>query len=178
MQVQILNHTSRIAFLVIVLLGGSGILYAQVSSTATSIGIDAKIIAPITIENTGSTPINFGTVSRASIAGSVTVTADETRTSTGGVSVLNSSSFSAAPFGVSGENSATFNITLPVNGTVELTRSGGSEKMAVNDFTHNSNLLLSTGGTSTFNVGATLTVAADQVPGEYSGSFSVTVAYQ
>lgn len=151
---------------------------AQVSSTATSIGIDAKVLAPITIENTGSTPISFGTLSRSSVEGAVTVTADGTRTSSGGVSVLTSSDFSAAPFGVTGDNSAAFSITLPANGTVELTRSGGSEKMAVDDFTHNSTLTLSTSGTATFNVGATLTVNEDQVPGEYTGSFSVTVAYQ
>jgi hypothetical protein len=151
---------------------------AQVSFTATSIGIDAKVIAPITIENTGPTPINFGTLSRSSVEGYVTISAEGVRTASGGASVLISSDFSAAPFSVTGDNSATFSITLPANGTVELTRSGGSEKMPVDDFTHNSTLTLSTSGTAIFNVGATLTVNEDQVPGEYTGSFSVTVAYQ
>jgi len=172
-----MNAVSRLILFSITLTQVS-ILSAQVSSTATSIGIDAKVLAPITIENTGSTPINFGTLSRSSLEGTVTVSAEGVRTADGGVSVLTSSDFSAAPFGVTGDNSAAFSITLPANGTVELTRSGGSEKMAVDDFDHNSTLTLSASGTATFNVGATLTVNADQVPGEYSGSFSVTVAYQ
>jgi hypothetical protein len=92
--------------------------------------------------------------------------------------VLSSSPFSAAPFSVTGENNASFNITLPANNTVQLTRTGGTEKMNVNSFTHNASLQLSGTGTATFKVGATLEVNANQVAGEYSGSFSVTVAYQ
>lgn len=155
-------------------------LYAQVSSTLSSIGIDAKVIAPITIENTSSTPLNFGTVSRSSIAGTVTVPTSGNRTTTGGASVLGSSSFSAAPFTVGGENDATFNISLPVNGTVVLTRTSGSETMAVNSFVSSvgTSPTLSSSGTATFVVGATLTVGANQVAGDYTGSFSVTVAYQ
>jgi len=153
-------------------------LEAQVSSTVTNIGIDAKVIAPITLENTGSTPMDFGTLTRSSVSGSVTLTPAGGRTAAGGVSVLSSSPFSAAPFSVTGENNASFNITLPANNTVQLTRTGGTEKMNVNSFTHNASLQLSGTGTATFKVGATLEVNANQVAGEYSGSFSVTVAYQ
>lgn len=153
-------------------------LMAQVSSTATSIGIDAKVIAPITIENTGSTSMDFGTISRSTDVGYVTVTPAAERTASGGVSILSSSDFSAAPFSVSGESDAAFNITLPANNTVELTRSGGSEKMSVNGFAHNSTLTLSSSGIESFSVGATLTIGGSQVAGEYTGSFSVTVAYQ
>ena len=153
-------------------------LMAQVSSTATSIGIDAKVIAPITIENTGSTSMDFGTISRSNDVGYVTVTPAAERTVSGGASILSSSVFSPAPFTVSGENDAAFNITLPADGTVELTRSGGSETMAVDGFAHNSTLTLSSASTESFSVGATLTVGGSQVAGEYTGSFSVTVAYQ
>jgi hypothetical protein len=150
-------------------------LMAQVSSTATSIGIDAKVIAPITIENTGSTSLDFGTISRSTAVGYVTVTPEGDRSASGGVSVLSASDYSAAPFTV---GDAAFNITLPADGTVELTRSGGTEKMSVDGFDHNSTLTLSSAGTESFSVGATLTIGASQVAGEYSGSFSVTVAYQ
>ena len=153
-------------------------LMAQVSSTATSIGIDAKVIAPITIENTGSTSMDFGTISRSTAVGYVTVTPEGDRSASGGVSVLSASDYSAAPFTVSGEGDAAFNITLPADGTVELTRSGGTEKMSVDGFDHNSTLTLSSAGTESFSVGATLTIGGSQVAGEYSGSFSVTVAYQ
>jgi len=152
--------------------------YAQVSSTVSSIGIDATIIAPISIENTGSTPMDFGTISRSSTDGTVTLSPEGGRTTTGGASVLSSSSFSAAPFTVTGENDASFNITLPADNTVEMTRLGGTETMAVDGFLHNSTLTLSSSGSESFSVGATLTVNADQIAGDYSGSFSITVAYQ
>jgi len=153
-------------------------IVGQVSSTVTSIGIDATVIAPISIVNTGSTPLDFGTIARSSTAGTVTITPVGGQSPSGGVSVLSSSGFSAAPFAVTGENDASFNITVPSNSTVELTRSGGSETMAVNDFAHNSTLVLSGTGAGTFSVGATLYVNADQIAGDYTGSFAITVAYQ
>jgi hypothetical protein len=151
---------------------------SQVSSTATSIGIDAKVIAPISLVNTGSQNLDFGTISRSSVSGSVTVTPSGQRSSTGGVSILSSSLFYSAPFSVSGENNASFNLTLPDNDDVKMTRTGGTEEMEVTNFTHNSGLVLSSSGTATFSVGATLSLDADQVAGDYTGSFSVTVAYQ
>jgi len=153
-------------------------MHAQVSSTLTSIGIDAKVIAPITLENDGNTPLDFGTVSRSSTAGTVTVPTTGDRTSSGGVGVMGSSSFSPAPFTVTGENSSTFNVSLPANGTVVLTRISGSETMAVNGFTSNAPSSLSSSGSASFTIGATLSVGANQIAGEYTGSFAVTVAYQ
>ena len=153
---------------------------AQVNSTLTSIGIDAKVIAPITLQNTGNTPLNFGTVSRSSAAGTVTVPTSGNRTSTGGVGVLSSSSYSPAPFTVTGETSANFNIALPINGTVLLTRTSGSETMPVNTFLSSigTSPTLSSTGLATFVVGATLLIGANQIAGDYKGSFAVTVAYQ
>jgi Mat/Ecp fimbriae major subunit len=172
-----MKRVSEFILLVVMLIVVPKVL-AQVSSTVTGIGIDAKVIAPISIENTGHTPMDFGTVSRSSTAGTVTVTPAGGRSATGGVSVLSSSSFSAAPFHVTGENNASFNITKPLDNTVVLTRSGGSETMAVNGFDHNSTLALSGTGSETFSIGATLYVNADQLAGEYTGSFAITVAYQ
>jgi len=150
----------------------------QASSTAASVGIDAKIIAPISISNTGSTTLNFGTVVRSSTLGTITVTADGERSATGGAAALGSSAFSAAPFSASGENNADFTIALPDDDDVVLTREGGTEKMEVTNFGHNSGLVLSGSGVATFSVGATLNLDADQVAGDYSGSFSVTINYQ
>jgi hypothetical protein len=150
----------------------------QTSSTAANVGVDAKVIAPITITNTSSTPLNFGTVSRSSITGTVTVATDGSRTYSGGASILTSSAATAAPFTVTGENSANYNITLPSNTAVVLTRVGGSETMSVTAFTHNSSLVLSSTGSAAFSVGATLNLGAEQVAGTYQGSFSLTVAYQ
>lgn len=153
-------------------------VFGQTSSTVANVGIDAKVIAPISAINTGSTKLNFGTISRSSVAGTVIITAEGQRSSTGGVSILTSSLFSAAPFSVSGENSAGFNLTLPDNDDVKMTRSGGTEEMEVTNFTHDSGLVLSSSGTATFSVGATLNLDIDQVAGDYVGSFDVTIAYQ
>lgn len=149
----------------------------QVSSTIANIGIDANVIAPISISNTSLKKLNFGTITRSSSSGSITVTPDGQRSVTGGASALGSSSFSAAPFTVSGENSASFSITLPASGVL-LTREGGTETMEVNAFTHDSGLVLSSNGEASFSVGATLNIDADQLIGEYHGSFSITVNYQ
>lgn len=151
---------------------------AQTSSTIANIGIDAKVIAPISASNTGSTNLDFGTITRSSVSGAVIVSADNQRTTTGGVTVLSSSLYTAAPFSVSGESNAEFNLTLPDNDDVKMTRTGGTEEMEVTNFTHNSGLVLSSSGTATFSVGATLNLDADQVAGDYTGSFNVTIAYQ
>lgn len=166
--------------LILFLIGYSiiNISNAQISPTAANIGIDAKVIAPISISNTGSAKLNFGTISRSSVAGTVTVTPGGQRISEGGVSVLSSSLFTAAPFSISGENNAGFILTLPDNEDVKMTRTGGTEEMEVTNFTHNSGLVLSSSGTATFSVGATLNLDADQVAGDYTGSFNVTIAYQ
>jgi hypothetical protein len=50
--------------------------------------------------------------------------------------------------------------------------------MAVNTFTSNpSGTGTLSGGTQTLNVGATLNVAVGQLPGVYSGQFTVMVNY-
>lgn len=164
-------------FIIVFCLGLPNNVKGQASSTAANIGIDANVIAPITIINTGPTKLNFGTVIRSSAEGTVVVTPDAQRSFTGGASVLSNSSFSPAPFSASGENNSSFTITLPIT-DVLLTRENGTETMVVNEFTHNSALALSPLGVATFSVGATLNLAIDQVSGEYHGAFSVTINYQ
>lgn len=155
-------------------------VYSQVSSTATNIGIDAKVIAPITISNTGSTNLDFGTISTSSTLGSVTVPPEGARVASGGVSVLSSSSFSSAPFEVTGNPDATCQLSLPGDLDVKLTRVGGSEEMTVTGFNigGSTTITLDNNGDADFKVGATLNLGVSQIPGEYTGSFSVTIAYQ
>jgi spore coat protein U-like protein len=152
-------------------------MMGQISSTATNIGVDAKVIAPISIENAGSSSLNFGTISRSSSSGTVIMDTDGDRTVTGGVAVLASPVGTTAQFTVSGENSVSYNITLPADNAVKLIRAGGSEEMEITDFESNSTLVLSSTGTASFAVGATLNVDADQVAGDYHTTFAVTVAY-
>jgi len=116
----------------------------------------------------------------AGSGGAIAVSAAGVRTKTGGVILLNSPSAGQAQFTV-GSNGKAGNksivITLPANGTIRL--SNGTANMAVNAFVDSPATLLSipAGGT-TLSVGATLTVAANQAPGTYSGSFPLIINYQ
>ncbi|GAP42598.1 hypothetical protein TBC1_11730 [Lentimicrobium saccharophilum] len=83
---------------------------------------------------------------------------------------------SAAKFTASGQDGATFDITLPTSATI----TNGSESMIIDNFissTGNDGVVLS-GGATEFFVGATLNIAAGQAAGEYTGEFDVTVTYE
>ena len=113
----------------------------------------------------------------AGSGGTVTIGANGTRSGGGGVVLLPSAGGSAAQFGVSGEPNTSYAITLPANGTVQL--ASGSNSMAVNSFSSSPNAVgqLSLGGSQTLSIGATLNVAGNQPPGNYSGSFNVSIDY-
>lgn len=135
----------------------------------------ANWAGPIAISPTQS--LSFGSFVAGS-GGSVTVIANPvSRSAGGGVLLLPSGSWSVASFSVTGDPSMTYAISLPANGMVALT--SGAHNMAVNNFTSSpaSSGQLGGGGSQTLVVGATLSVAADQPNGSYSGSFTVTVDY-
>ncbi len=114
----------------------------------------------------------------AGTGGTVVVSPAGLRTRTGGVILLNSPSAGQATFTVSksnnGSNKAVI-ISLPSNGSTRLT--SGSNSMAVNAFVNSTLGTVTTAGTP-LSVGATLTVAADQPAGAYSGSFPLIVNFQ
>ncbi|HET7101661.1 MAG TPA: DUF4402 domain-containing protein, partial [Terriglobia bacterium] len=93
---------------------------------------------------------------------------------TGGV-VYADSTGQPAQFAVTGEPSHSFSITL---GSPTITLIGPSGNM---NFALASNLgalfNFSGTGTATLNLGGTLSVAANQSEGDYTGTFTVTVAY-
>lgn len=79
---------------------------------------------------------------------------------------------------MTGSASATYTVQLPGNDFVALT--GPGENMAINDFTSDPSGAggqLDAGGSQTLTVGGALQVGSDQTPGDYSGSFTVTVEY-
>lgn len=111
----------------------------------------------------------------AGSGGTVTLHADGRRTSTGGVILLNSPSTGQAEFNTAPGTTTT--MLLPPNGSTRLSSGAGS--MAVNDFASRSTARPSSpAGSATLSVGATLVVAPNQAPGNYSGSFSLIVNYQ
>jgi len=151
-------------------------------STALSLllGLCATATSPAQTP-TNTTALSFGAFVAAT-GGTVTVTAGGARSRTGSVILVNQGGVvTAAQFTVTGTGGATFTITLPADGTLFLS-DGASGSMALNSFSSSppataSAGLLSGGGTATISVGATLTVSNAQAPGNYSGSFNVTVNY-
>lgn len=164
-------------FAVLFLMTLSVNVFAQNSATVSNANASAKIISKITLAQT--TPLNFGTIAQTSAAGSVVITpssdvADYTNYSNGEIP---SSTETRALFTVTGEIGATYSILLPT-ADVTLTRATGSETMTLSDFaTVNAASNTLTNGTSTFNVGATLNIGANQVAGTYNGTYAVTVNY-
>lgn len=152
----------------------------QAAPTATA-NASATIISPIAVTKTSD--LVFGNLAVGAVGGNVAVSvADVVTISGAGTTVSqpvgNTGSPAAAEFAVTGEAGMTYSITLPADGTVSIT-DGGSNTMAVNGFVSNPGTTgtLSGAGTDTLSVGATLVVGNNQAPGTYTGTFSVTVAY-
>ena len=117
----------------------------------------------------------------AGTGGTVVISPTGLRSRTGGVILLNSPAAGQATFTVSkssngGAGKAVI-ISLPANGSVRLT--SGSNSMAVGTFGNSPASLTSVTMTgTTLSVGATLTVAANQAPGNYSASCPLTINFQ
>ena len=129
----------------------------------------------IAIQNTQG--LAFGSFVSGS-GGTVTVSTNGGRSASGGVLLIPSSTSSAAQFTVTGDADATYTIQLPGNDFVTLTGPGGD--MVINDFTSSPSGAtgqLSAGGSQTLLIGGTLNIANGQLPGNYSGSFTVIVDY-
>lgn len=107
--------------------------------------------------------------------GAVTIPAAGARSTSGGVIALSSDGGSAAQFSVSGDEGATYAISLPADGTVFLGNGGSS--MPVNQFTSSPSPGGTFLGTQVISVGATLDVVEGQATGSYSGSFTLVVDY-
>jgi hypothetical protein len=155
------------------------------AQSSTSADAFATIIAPITIAK--AVDMNFGNVAvqgatsvggAAGTGGTVVLAPGGTRTATGGVTLPGSvGTVTAASFNVTGDGNRTYAITLP-SSDVTLTHSGNVATMAINAFTSNpSGTGTLSSGAQTLNVGATLNVAVGQLPGVYTGQFTVMVNY-
>ena len=143
-------------------------------SVSASAVIRAKIQVPLSI--TKMSDLNFGTMIATPTAGKVIIDPLGVRTAVGGVVLANTSVFgvSAAAFQVNGEANTTFTVLLPTSAQMTF----GAYAMTVDTFvTDGAPYLLSVSGGQRLSVGATMYVGANQVPGQYSGTFAVTVAY-
>lgn len=143
---------------------------ASVSANAT-----ATIVKSISIEKNAD--LQFGKIIAGSTAGQVQIQTDGSRTIAAGDVVLfnQGSDHQAAAFKTIGSPNATYSLSFP--SSVSLTGPTGSDPMTIEGFVHSATGTLSASGEETFNVGATLNVGANQAAGEYTGTFSVTAAY-
>lgn len=129
---------------------------------------------------TSASKLDFGRFVAGS-GGTVVLSPTGARSRTGGVILLTSPATGPAMFNVgkgsNGAGSKAVIISLPSNGSTRL--SSGANSMAVNNFVNNPASLASVpNGGVALGVGATLVVAPNQPPGNYTGSFSLTVNFQ
>ncbi|MDT0648174.1 DUF4402 domain-containing protein [Zunongwangia sp. F260] len=160
----------KITFILLAFIGTTA--FAQEGVTATN-QASADIVSPITISE--STDLVFGKVAN-NAAGNVIVGTDNsvsgTATRVGGTTPT------AAEFTVNAALGYGYTVTLPTDNEITLTnQTTTGSSMLVNNIVHNSDKV-GDGADETFQVGGTLTLAADQVVGNYTGSLPITVAYE
>ncbi|MCX6335485.1 MAG: DUF4402 domain-containing protein [Bacteroidia bacterium] len=160
----------RILTVAVVMIAYSVSASAQGSAT-TSGNAAARIIAPITL--TVGTTLDFGTIYNT--GGTVIISTAGVRSGTAAVKATPVPT--AGTFTVAGEPTLTYAITLPADGVVTI--ASGVNTMPINSFVSNpaTTSTIPGGGSETLSIGATLTVAAGQASGNYTGTYSVTVQY-
>ena len=136
-----------------------------VSATGTATQV---VVAAISITNVSD--LNFGTAVQGAVAKTVAPGAAENAEN--------------GSFTVSGQASTAYTITLPANGVVTMITGGGgaNQTVAVNTFLSSpaagASGMIGAGGTQLLLVGATrAALGAAQIPGSYSGSYTVDVVY-
>jgi len=141
-------------------------------SDSSNANASAKVVKPVRV--TTQSDMDFGEVLTSASSGTVVLATDGTVTGNGGAYVFDDTNAQAAAFRVSGERLEAYNITLPT--TVTLSEVGGGT-MSLTAFNHDATGVLSNSGQEDFSVGATLNMGAEQVQGDYTGSFTVSVDY-
>jgi hypothetical protein len=139
---------------------------------------DAIVLRPLTLLKKND--MNFGTLASSPAAGTATLNpVTGVVTTTGGVTALAlGSAPSPATFVGAGSKNAPYQIRLPKT-PITLTRVGGTETMAVSNWTTDGPTNRNVGANNAFqfNVGARVAVGANQVGGTYVGTFDITVHY-
>lgn len=129
--------------------------------------------------------LNFGDIIPSATAGTVTLEPDGSRSRTGGVTLAGNGG-EPARFAGLGSLNREVNISLGSN-TIWLTGPGVRMRARTFEIGSTPTAILSTSptrfritsplGNYNFPVGATLEVGANQAPGDYSGTFTVTLNY-
>ena len=145
------------------------------STTAAS---TSTVITPINI--TQAADLAFGSFAASGVAGTVTVSPNNTRGVSGGVTGMGSGS-TAAQFNVTGQGTSTY--TINVVGTALTSGANSMAFTPITDLTASAitSGTVSTGaltaGAQTIYVGGILSVGINQAPGNYAGTITATVEY-
>ncbi|MBO9669165.1 MAG: DUF4402 domain-containing protein [Sphingobium sp.] len=170
------NTVTRLAFLSVLAISGPAFAQASDAETTTA---SVTLAQPIALSETAA--LQFGLVAKGT-TGSNTIVINETTGSRslgggGNASLVTGGTTGRAAYSVTGQDGATFSITL-TSSSINLT-DGGTGSLAAT-LTRSATTGTLTGGTATFGIGGTLTVDntdANDAAGAYSGDFEVTVAY-
>ena len=182
-----MNIKASLLLTILAIIGHIVSINAQ-SSAMQVISVSAEIVEVMTISQT--TSLNFGTNIKTTNEGGTVILASNsnTRNYTGGLTNSGPISQNAtnATFEISGSALATYAVTLPAAvtlthtlietgiNTMEIT----AMKARFNDATSDSvTSTIASDGTDSFTLGATLTVQENQILGQYSGQYEVSVDY-
>lgn len=160
----------------VILVASATRVQAQASVTASMF---AEVIAALTA--TENSQMSFGKFSPETNGGEIHLSPQGIRSITGNV-VLSGGGHSAGSFVITGEDQATFTITLPSDNSI-LTSNIGTKTMLVKDWESipaagiGAGVL--TGGSLEVKIGATLVVGSmlDNPVGYYTGTYVITFAY-
>lgn len=145
--------------------------HAQTTTSTTRI----TLLSPLSVVNTA--PLDFGQLAAGATAGTVTINANTgARTVTGGT-VAAGGSPQRATFVAAGVINRILIVTVGGGSTTLTNGTGGT--MTMNNLTLDGPTVrtFNSSGVATVNVGGRLNVGANQQPGNYTGTFSVTMVY-
>lgn len=144
-------------------------------AAATPATDKATILHPLTLLKTAD--LLFGTLIVNGAGTAVVNPVSDVETTTGGVVMAGGGPHSASFTG--GATGLSLIYVQQPQTAITLTHTNGTTTMTANNFTlQNGNFYLTTAvGTFSFRVGATLTVAAGQLDGLYTGTFNVDAYY-
>ncbi|MEM7170397.1 MAG: DUF4402 domain-containing protein [Pseudomonadota bacterium] len=145
--------------------------HASVMAATANFDATAEILEAISI--TAAQNLGFASILPSATTAD-TVVIDTAGARTCGAALTCTGTASAASFDVAGTDGATYAITLPAAADI----TSGANTMQVNGFTSSIGATGTlTGGAETFTVGGTLNVGINQAPGNYTGTFVMTVDY-
>lgn len=153
----------------------AGTTFAQAQTDSGTADVNAVIVSPIQI--TDGTALNFGTINGSATGGDVTVNTAGNRSFTNSdMDITSATPITAASFDITASNTYSYSISIP---DTQLSGTGGVDMDVT--FTHNRRSAAKRIGDGTAQellVGGTLTVNDAQVAGDYTGTVTVTVAYE